>query len=68
VVVGELRVEGGGEDIAGANQSGEAVAGGEGLDRGACAGDSRGADEDHLQRRPASEVGAVRMEESIWRP
>ena len=50
-VGGELGVECGGEDVAGADEGGEAVAGGEGFDRGAGAGDARGADEDHLQRR-----------------
>ena len=47
-VVGELGVEGGGEDVAGADEGGVAVAGGEGLDAGAGAGDAGGADEDHL--------------------
>ena len=56
-VGGELGVEGGGEDVAGADEGGEAVAGGEGLDRGAGAGDARGADEDHLQRRAGERGG-----------
>ena len=56
-VGGELGVEGGGEDVAGADEGGKAVAGGEGLDRGAGAGDARGADEDHLQRRAGERGG-----------
>ncbi len=49
-VGGELGVEGGGEEVAFADQNGSAVAGGEGLDGGAGAGDAGGADEDHLER------------------
>lgn len=36
--------------MAGADEDGVAIAGGEGLNAGAKAGDARGADEDHLQR------------------
>lgn len=49
-VVGELGVEGGGHEVAGTDQGGEAVAGGEGFDAGAGEADARRADEDHLQR------------------
>ena len=55
-VGGEFRVEGGGEEVALADEDGggsEFVvyggAGGESLDGGAGAGDARGADEDHLE-------------------
>jgi len=50
-------VECGGEDVAGADEGGEAVAGGEGFDGGAGAGDARSADEDHLQRRAGERSG-----------
>lgn len=49
-IVGELRMEGCGEDIAGADEGGEAVAGGKRFDAGAGGADARRADEDHLQR------------------
>ena len=45
----EFGVEGGGEEMAFADEDGEAVAGGEGFDVGAGAGDAGGADEDHLE-------------------
>ena len=67
-VGGEFRVEGGGEEMAGADQGGVAVAGGEGFDGGAGAGDARGADEDHLERAAGERGFGVRMVESIWRP
>src|SRR5277367_2509693 len=43
-------MEGGGEEVAFADEDRESVAGGEGFDIGAGAGDARGADEDHLER------------------
>ena len=45
----EFGVEGGGEEVAFADEDGEVVAGGEGFDVGAGAGDAGGADEDHLE-------------------
>ena len=42
-------MEGGGEDVAFANEDREVVAGGEGFDFGAGAGDARGSDEDHFE-------------------
>jgi hypothetical protein len=42
-------VEGGGQQAALADEGGAAVAGGEGFDGGAEAGDAGGADEDHLE-------------------
>src|SRR5260370_26101271 len=48
-VEAEFGVEGGGEEMAFADEDGEAVAGGEGFDVGAGAGDAGGADEDHLE-------------------
>jgi len=49
-VLGEFRVKGGGEQMAGADQGGEAVAGGEGFDGGAGEADAGGTDEDHFER------------------
>jgi hypothetical protein len=46
----EFGVEGGGEQVALADENREAVAGGEGFDLWAGMRDARGADEDHLQR------------------
>src|SRR5580704_15890506 len=43
-------MEGGGKEVAFANEDGEAVAGGEGFDVWASLGDAGGADEDHLER------------------
>ena len=48
-VVAQLGVEGGGEEMALTDQDGEVVAGSEGFDLGAGAGDAGGADEDHLE-------------------
>ena len=48
-VVAELGMEGGSEDVALTDEDREAVAGGEGFDCGAGAGDAGGADEDHLE-------------------
>src|SRR5580704_6534026 len=45
----EFGVEGGGEEMAFADEDGEAFAGGEGFDAGAGMGDARGANEDHLE-------------------
>jgi hypothetical protein len=47
--VTELRVEGCGEKVALADEDREVVAGGQGFDLGAGAGDAGGADEDHLE-------------------
>jgi hypothetical protein len=63
-VGGELGVEGGGEEVAFADQDGGAVAGGEGLDGGAGAGDAGGADEDHLERR-AGKAGGRGEDEGV---
>jgi hypothetical protein len=55
-VIGQFRVEGGGEDVALADKGGvgclasKSFAGGEDLDAGTQAGDPRGADEDHFER------------------
>ncbi len=49
-VAAEFGVEGGGEDVAFADEDREVVAGGEGFDLRASASDARGADEDHLER------------------
>ena len=48
-VAAEFGMEGGGEEMALADEDREAVAGGEGFYVGAGAGDAGGADEDHLQ-------------------
>src|SRR5882757_7695453 len=50
LVGAEFWVEGGGEEVAFANEDGEAVAGGEGFYTGAGVGDAGGSDEDHLER------------------
>ena len=46
----KLGVECGGHQMAGADENGEAVAGGEGFDAGTGEADAGGADEDHLER------------------
>jgi hypothetical protein len=56
-VGGELGVEGGGEEVAFADQDGSTVPGGEGFDGGAGAGDAGGANEDHLERRSGQAGG-----------
>ena len=48
-VVAEFGMEGGGKDVVLADENGEAVAGGEGFDFRAGAGDARSADKDHLE-------------------
>src|SRR5438477_9944943 len=45
----EFGVEGGGEEMAFADEDGKAVAAGEGVDPGAGRGDAGGSDEDHLE-------------------
>ena len=61
-------MEGGGHDVAGADEGGEAVAGGEGFDAGAGGADAGARMKTISSGPPGSEVGAVRMVESIWRP
>ena len=64
----ELGVEGGGEEMAFADEDREAVAGGEGFDCGPV-WVMRGARMKTISSGPpGSLVGAVRMVESIWRP
>ncbi len=58
-VAGELRVEGGGEEVALADEDGVAVAAGEGFDLRADGGDARGADEDHFERAAGQRGGLV---------
>ena len=45
----EFGMEGGGQEMAFADEDREAVAAGEGFDVGSCVRDARGADEDHLE-------------------
>ncbi len=56
VVVAEFGMEGGGEQVSGADEGGKAFAGGEDFDGGAGVGDARGTDEDHFERA-AGEFG-----------
>lgn len=55
-VVAQLGVEGGGKEVAFADEDGVGVASGEGFDFLSSAGDTGGADEDHLERA-AGELG-----------
>ncbi len=56
-VGGEFGVEGGGEEMALADENGGGIAGGEDLDGGAGFGDAGGADEDHFKRRAGQGSG-----------